>query len=119
GSTGAAGAHAHTSGLRMNSSGWSQYGTATITGSLSTVKGTSTQGIAYLSKTDSQGSHSHSLSGTAVSAGAHAHTVGIGAHQHPVVIGAHAHSFSIGSHGHTITVNAAGNAENTVKNIAF
>lgn len=53
------------------------------------------------------------------SAGAHAHTVGIGAHQHPVVIGAHAHSFSIGSHGHTITVNAAGNAENTVKNIAF
>ncbi|MCT6142674.1 phage tail protein, partial [Streptococcus pneumoniae] len=45
--------------------------------------------------------------------------VGIGAHQHPVVIGAHAHSFSIGSHGHTITVNAAGNAENTVKNIAF
>ncbi|EFA8815396.1 phage tail protein [Escherichia coli O74] len=119
GSTGAAGAHAHTSGLRMNSSGWSQYGTATITGSLSTVKGTNTQGIAYLSKTDSQGSHSHSLSGTAVSAGAHAHTVGIGAHQHPVVIGAHAHSFSIGSHGHTITVNAAGNAENTVKNIAF
>ncbi|ELM8740330.1 hypothetical protein Q2S93_004824, partial [Escherichia coli] len=119
GSTGAAGAHAHTSGLRMNSSGWSQYGTATITGSLSTVKGTNTQGIAYLSKTDSQGNHSHSLSGTAVSAGAHAHTVGIGAHQHPVVIGAHAHSFSIGSHGHTITVNAAGNAENTVKNIAF
>ncbi|WP_077888645.1 phage attachment tail tip protein J [Escherichia coli] len=75
--------------------------------------------IAYLSKTDSQGNHSHSLSGTAVSAGAHAHTVGIGAHQHPVVIGAHAHSFSIGSHGHTITVDAAGNAENTVKNIAF
>ncbi|NJQ45656.1 tail fiber protein, partial [Escherichia coli] len=119
GSTGAAGAHAHTSGLRMNSSGWSQYGTATIIGSLSTVKGTNTQGIAYLSKTDSQGNHSHSLSGTAVSAGAHAHTVGIGAHQHPVVIGAHAHSFSIGSHGHTITVDAAGNAENTVKNIAF
>ncbi|EJA4339699.1 prophage tail fiber N-terminal domain-containing protein [Escherichia coli] len=119
GSTGDAGAHAHTSGLRMNSSGWSQYGTATITGSLSTVKGTNTQGIAYLSKTDSQGNHSHSLSGTAVSAGAHAHTVGIGAHQHPVVIGAHAHSFSIGSHGHTITVDAAGNAENTVKNIAF
>lgn len=27
--------------------------------------------------------------------------------------------FAIGSHGHTITVNAAGNAENTVKNIAF
>ncbi|EGY2199857.1 hypothetical protein J4872_005009 [Escherichia coli] len=34
-------------------------------------------------------------------------------------IGAHTHSVAIGSHGHTITVNAAGNAENTVKNIAF
>ncbi|EEU9471677.1 hypothetical protein GVS35_09830 [Escherichia coli] len=50
------------------------------------------------------------ISGTAASAGAHAHTVGIGAHTHSV---------AIGSHGHTITVNAAGNAENTVKNIAF
>ena len=110
GSTGAAGAHAHTGGLRMNSSGWSHYGTATVTGSLSTVKGTNVQGAACLSKTDSQGNHSHSLSGTAASAGAHAHTVGIGAHTHSV---------AIGSHGHTITVNAAGNAENTVKNIAF
>ena len=36
-----------------------------------------------------------------------------------VDIGAHTHSVAIGSHGHTITVNAAGNAENTVKNIAF
>lgn len=44
------------------------------------------------------------------SAGAHAHTVGIGAHVHTV---------AIGPHGHTITVNATGNAENTVKNIAF
>ncbi|MCV5818082.1 prophage tail fiber N-terminal domain-containing protein [Escherichia coli] len=61
-------------------------------------------------KTSSDGAHTHSLSGTAASAGAHAHTVGIGAHTH---------SIAIGSHGHTITVNAAGNAENTVKNIAF
>ena len=36
-----------------------------------------------------------------------------------VGIGAHTLSVAIGSHGHTITVNAAGNAENTVKNIAF
>ncbi|HCT6510392.1 TPA: tail fiber protein [Escherichia coli] len=61
-------------------------------------------------KTSSDGAHTHSLSGTAASAGAHAHTVGIGAHTHSV---------AISSHGHTITVNAAGNAENTVKNIAF
>lgn len=60
--------------------------------------------------TNNTGAHTHSVSGTAASAGAHAHTVGIGAHTHSV---------AIGSHGHTITVNAAGNAENTVKNIAF
>ncbi|EJO8639612.1 prophage tail fiber N-terminal domain-containing protein, partial [Escherichia coli] len=53
-------------------------------------------------KTSSDGAHTHSLSGTAAIAGAHAHTVGIGAHTHSV---------AIGSHGHTITVNAAGNAE--------
>ncbi|MCQ0276669.1 phage tail protein [Escherichia coli] len=58
----------------------------------------------YSVNTSSAGAHTHSVSG------AHAHTVGIGAHTHSV---------AIGSHGHTITVNAAGNAENTVKNIAF
>ncbi|MXC54182.1 hypothetical protein FQ021_27615, partial [Escherichia coli] len=51
-----------------------------------------------------------SLSAIAASVVSHSHTVGIGAHTHSV---------AIGSHGHTITVNAAGNAENTVKNIAF
>nr|WP_105456277.1 phage tail protein [Escherichia coli] len=51
--------------------------------------------------------------------GNHAHSVHIGAHNHTVGIGAHTHTIAIGSHGHTITVNAAGNAENTVKNIAF
>lgn len=64
----------------------------------------------YSVNTSSAGAHTHSVSGTAASTGAHAHTVGIGAHTHSV---------AIGSHGHTITVNAAGNAENTVKNIAF
>uniref|UniRef100_UPI000907BE59 prophage tail fiber N-terminal domain-containing protein n=1 Tax=Escherichia coli TaxID=562 RepID=UPI000907BE59 len=38
-------------------------------------------------KTSSDGAHTHSLSGTAASAGAHAHTVGIGAHTHSVAIG--------------------------------
>ncbi|WP_410684380.1 prophage tail fiber N-terminal domain-containing protein [Citrobacter europaeus] len=42
-----------------------------------------------------------------------------GNHAHSVAIGAHAHSIAIGSHGHSVTVNATGNAENTVKNIAF
>ncbi|EFF1318711.1 phage tail protein [Escherichia coli] len=58
-------------------------------------------------------------SATTGSSGSHSHTVGIGSHQHTVGIGAHTYSVAIGSHGHTITVNAAGNAENTVKNIAF
>lgn len=77
-------------------------------GIMSTTSGTGQTHNA--GKTSSDGAHTHSLSGTAASAGAHAHTVGIGAHTHSV---------AIGSHGHTITVNAAGNAENTVKNIAF
>ncbi len=77
-------------------------------GIMSTTSGSSQTRNA--GKTSSDGAHTHSLSGTAASAGAHAHTVGIGAHTHSV---------AIGSHGHTITVNAAGNAENTVKNIAF
>ncbi|EER0851823.1 tail fiber protein [Escherichia coli] len=51
--------------------------------------------------------------------GNHAHTVAIGAHTHSLAIGAHNHTVVLGSHSHTITVNAAGNAENTVKNIAF
>ncbi|EKL4584637.1 phage tail protein [Escherichia coli] len=51
--------------------------------------------------------------------GNHAHTVAIGAHTHSLAIGAHNHTVVLGFHSHTITVNAAGNAENTVKNIAF
>lgn len=51
--------------------------------------------------------------------GEHAHTVYIGAHSHWVGIGAHSHTVVLGSHTHGLTINAAGNAENTVKNIAF
>ncbi|MGT3091296.1 tail fiber protein [Escherichia coli] len=42
-----------------------------------------------------------------------------GGHTHTVAIGAHTHTLAIGSHTHTITIAAYGNAENTVKNIAF
>ncbi|WP_244051962.1 phage tail protein [Escherichia coli] len=89
--------------------------------------------------TNSAGDHSHNIpvgntgagngvsagynsglgTGKTSNAGGHSHTVNIGAHTHTVGIGAHTHSVAIGSHGHTITVNATGNAENTVKNIAF
>ncbi|EFB4090449.1 phage tail protein [Escherichia coli] len=56
---------------------------------------------------------------TTSSAGNHAHTVAIGAHNHTVGIGAHSHTVAIGAHSHTITIAASGNAETTVKNIAF
>ncbi|EAX6201441.1 tail fiber protein, partial [Salmonella enterica] len=48
--------------------------------------------------------------GTTASAGDHAHTVYIGVHDHTVYIG---------PHGHVVIVDADGNAETTVKNIAF
>lgn len=69
--------------------------------------------------TTSAGAHTHAISGTAASAGAHAHTVAVGAHTHTVAVGSHSHSVVMGSHTHTITVAATGNAENTVKNIAY
>ncbi|EKP3240725.1 phage tail protein [Escherichia coli] len=40
-------------------------------------------------------------------------------HTHSVNIGEHAHTIALGSHGHGLTINPTGNAENTVKNIAF
>ncbi|EFC4899430.1 phage tail protein [Escherichia coli] len=46
-------------------------------------------------------------------------TVNFPAHTHPVGIGEHAHTIALGSHGHGLTINPTGNAENTVKNIAF
>ncbi|MEG0624123.1 MAG: tail fiber protein, partial [Hafnia sp.] len=66
-----------------------------------------------------QGISTNSSASLTSAAGNHAHTVGIGAHNHTVDIGAHSQTVAIGSHGHIITVNAAGNAENTVKNIAY
>ncbi|UKK29501.1 phage tail protein [Enterobacter hormaechei] len=71
------------------------------------------------SLTVNAGAHTHSVTGTAASAGAHAHTVAVGAHTHTVAVGSHTHSVVMGTHTHVITVNAAGNAENTVKNIAY
>ncbi|EHV0149535.1 prophage tail fiber N-terminal domain-containing protein [Escherichia coli] len=117
GSTSSAGAHQHSqTGPRTNSgiqpTGMFPAGSTKVSGTNQVgISGSSTSGTSqWVGKSSSEGNHTHSLSGTAASAGAHAHTVGIGAHTHSV---------AIGSHGHTITVNAAGNAENTVKNIAF
>ncbi|MEG8151363.1 tail fiber protein, partial [Escherichia coli] len=113
GSTNAAGNHSHRDGRRFNPSVFKdtyQYGYTSSGQNTWGVQGSVGMSTGWLANTSTDGNHSHSLSGTAASAGAHAHTVGIGAHTHSV---------AIGSHVHTITVNAAGNAENTVKNIAF
>ncbi len=99
GTAASAGAHTHT--IACYPSGNTEQGDKALKGASRADSSTGTS---------SAGAHTHPVSGTAASAGAHAHTVGIGAHTHSV---------AIGSHGHTITVNAAGNAENTVKNIAF
>ncbi|EOZ8655697.1 tail fiber protein [Escherichia coli] len=101
GTANSAGAHTHTVPLRIQNSGGMNF---------DWLDGSSSGTVVGNGTVPSSGAHTHSVSGTATSAGAHAHTVGIGAHTHSV---------AIGSHGHTITVNAAGNAENTVKNIAF
>ncbi|MGU6271966.1 phage tail protein [Escherichia coli] len=101
GTANSAGAHTHTVPLRSPNSGRMNF---------DWLDGSSSGTVVGNGTVPSSGAHTHSVSGTAASAGAHAHTVGIGAHTHSV---------AIGSHGHTITVNVAGNAENTVKNIAF
>ncbi|EMS3364250.1 tail fiber protein, partial [Escherichia coli] len=115
GSTGSAGVHTHGNGIRWPGGGGSALafydggGFTYVQNSQYQVSPETSSYRSYYQRiqTQSAGAHTHSLSGTAASSGAHAHTVGIGAHTHSV---------AIGSHGHTITVNAAGNAENTVKN---
>lgn len=50
------------------------------------------------------------VSSSSGAAGNHAHTTAVGAHQHTI---------PLGKHKHPVTIDATGNAENTVKNIAF
>lgn len=76
------------------------------------------------------GSHNHSVGGqyggdswggnTRVqSAGNNQISSWNGDHSHTTYIGPHGHSVYIGSHGHVVIVDADGNAETTVRNIAF
>ncbi|SIW62342.1 phage protein [Shigella sonnei] len=110
-STNNTGAHTHSVSGTAASAGAHTHSMTFVSGGSSGAPGSGSPDYSkYSVNTSSAGAHTHSVSGTAASAGAHAHTVGIGAHTHSV---------AIGSHGHTITVNAAGNVENTVKNIAF
>lgn len=80
--------------------------------------------------TNTTGSHTHAFGSyvnsywgdsnhTSFLTGSSAQTGAAGDHAHTTYIGAHSHSVYIGSHTHDVTVYAAGNAENTVRNIAF
>ena len=110
-----------------------------------TIKGKPSSGRTVLSQElDGVKSHSHTASAsstdlgskTTSSDGDHAHTWGgamqkqggsdqeVGSNSannfgNTSTTGAHTHTVALGAHTHTITVDAAGNTENTVKNIAF
>ncbi|EAA5975446.1 tail fiber protein [Salmonella enterica subsp. enterica] len=80
--------------------------------------------------TNTTGNHTHQFGGyinsywgdsnhTSFQPGGGAWTQAAGDHAHTVYIGGHEHTMYIGPHGHVVIVDANGNAETTVKNIAF
>lgn len=80
--------------------------------------------------TNPTGGHAHEFGGyvnsywgdsnhTSFQSGGGAKTQAAGDHAHTVSIGGHEHTVYIGPHGHVVIVDAAGNAETTVRNIAF
>ncbi|HCA3407688.1 TPA: tail fiber protein [Salmonella enterica subsp. salamae serovar 35:g,m,s,t:-] len=91
----------------------------------------STSSFDYGTKsTDTTGNHTHQFGGyinsfygdsshTSFQPGGGAWTQAAGDHAHTVYIGGHEHTMYIGSHGHVVIVDADGNAETTVRNIAF
>ncbi len=91
----------------------------------------STSSFDYGSKgSDAGGNHAHEFGSyvnsywgdsnhTSFLAGGGAWTQAAGDHAHTVYIGGHEHTMYIGPHGHVVIVDADGNAETTVKNIAF
>lgn len=91
----------------------------------------STSSFDYGTKsTDTTGNHTHQFGGyinsfygdsshTSFQPGGGAWTQAAGDHAHTVYIGGHEHTMYIGPHGHVVIVDADGNAETTVRNIAF
>ncbi|EAA6239133.1 phage tail protein [Salmonella enterica subsp. enterica] len=91
----------------------------------------STSSFDYGTKsTNTTGNHTHQFGGyinsywgdsnhTSFQPGDGAWTQAAGDHTHTTWIGPHGHTMYIGPHGHVVIVDADGNAETTVKNIAF
>ncbi len=118
GSVGSGGSHQHArsgcqvqdgAGASTFQDGYTTEGSQTLW-KLTSSSFTGKTAVSRAAKTSWDGAHTHSLSGSIDGNGTHTHSVGIGSHSHTV---------GIGAHSHTITVNAAGNTENTVKNVAF
>lgn len=111
GSTSTDGAHQH--GPNSGSTFW-----VNVIG-VALQSGTSLGGFAQTALTDSSGSHSHTVSGTAASNGAHTHSVSAtaasnGAHTHTISVtsgntgsagsgASHDHTLTMNSHSHTFT----------------
>ncbi|MBX9761570.1 MAG: phage tail protein [Pseudomonadaceae bacterium] len=118
-SSASAGNHGHsawtdTQGAHTHQVKEGNAGPAWVGGDVLTSGDDYTQSVAYYSNT--------------LTAGAHAHNVGIGAagdHSHAVSVGTageHSHSLEInagGTHSHAITINASGSAETRPRNIAL
>ncbi|EAN0344817.1 tail fiber protein [Salmonella enterica] len=83
------------------------------TKSTNTTGGHTHQFGSYVNSYWGDSNHTSFLSGNG------AWTQAAGDHAHTVYIGGHEHTMYIGPHGHVVIVDADGNAETTVKNIAF
>ena len=101
--TNSAGAHTHTfSGTTSNNGNHSH--SASLGNNANVQNGrfaASNSGQSATANTNAAGAHTHTFSGTTSTSPEHSHYT------------------DMGSHGHNVTINATGNAENTVKNIAF
>lgn len=106
--------HSHTAraqdtDLGTKSTSSFDYGTK----STNTTGGHTHQFGSYVNSYWGDSNHTSFLSGNG------AWTQAAGDHAHTVYIGGHEHTMYIGPHGHVVIVDADGNAETTVKNIAF
>ncbi len=106
----------HSHGARALDTDLGTKGTSSFdygTKSTNTTGGHTHQFGSYVNSYWGDSNHTSFLSGNG------AWTQAAGDHAHTVYIGGHEHTMYIGPHGHVVIVDADGNAETTVKNIAF
>lgn len=118
--TSSAGAHAHTFSATTSSAGAHTHGIILgvngNVGAIYRINQDIHNGQVYNDKIESAGAHTHSISGTTASDGAHTHSVAIGAHSHTVGIGSHTHNVTVsitgaGGHSHSGTTGSTGSGQ--------